>query len=447
MGRKFVRVSLGGIRDEAEIRGHRRTYIGSLPGRIIQGIKRAGTRNPVFVLDEIDKVGTDFRGDPSSALLEVLDPEQNNAFSDHYLEVPFDLSKVFFITTANVLDTIPPALRDRMEILRLPGYTEEEKTEIAKTHLVPNQLTEHGLSAEGIEFTDEGLRKIITEYTRESGVRNLDREIANVCRKVARKVVEGQRDKVTVTPERVGEFLGPVRFFREIAERTDRSGIAIGLAWTQTGGDILFIESTQMRGKGKITITGRLGDVMKESTLAALSWLRTNAAMLGIDAATFDKMDFHIHVPAGAIPKDGPSAGVTMTVSLASLLTGIPVPSDLAMTGEITLRGKVLPVGGIKEKVIAAKSAGVTRVILPDKNEKDLEDVSDNVKKALTFQFVQDIDQVLELTFGEALKERVRNKPQVVEPAKADSVVTVVNVEDPLSDESEGDLPIVHAQG
>jgi len=438
MGRKFVRMSLGGIRDEAEIRGHRRTYIGSLPGRIIQGVKRAGTKNPVFILDEIDKVGTDFRGDPSSALLEVLDPEQNNAFSDHYLEVPFDLSKIFFITTANVLDTIPPPLRDRMEVLRLPGYTEEEKLEIAKTHLVPRQVGEHGLSVDNLEFADEALRRIINEYTRESGVRNLEREIANVCRKVARKVVEGSPGKVQVTPDKVAELLGPVRFFREIAERTDRSGVAIGLAWTQTGGDILFVESTRMRGKGKTTITGRLGDVMRESALAALSYLRSSAGPLGIDESVFDKSDFHIHVPAGAIPKDGPSAGVTLTMSLLSLLSGLPVPSDLAMTGEITLRGKVLPVGGIKEKVIAAKSAGVTRVILPDKNEKDLEDVSPAVKEALTFHFVNEIDQVIDLVFGTDLRERARQKTAEGASSKSETpapaVVTTDEVTEVLED-------------
>jgi ATP-dependent Lon protease len=408
MGRKFGRISLGGIRDEAEVRGHRRTYIGSLPGRIIQGIKRAGTKNPVIVLDEIDKVGTDFRGDPSSALLEVLDPEQNHAFSDHYLEVPFDLSKVFFITTANMLDTIPPPLRDRMEILRLPGYTEEEKLEIAKAHIVKRQIEDHGLTLDQLEFTDDGLRAIINDYTREAGVRNLDREIANVCRKVARKVVEGESQKTVLTGETVAEFLGPVRFFRELAERTDRSGVAVGLAWTSVGGEILFVESTRMRGRGKITITGRLGDVMRESALAAMSWIRSNARAIGVDDALFDTSDFHIHVPAGATPKDGPSAGVTLTVSLVSLLTGMPTPSDLAMTGEITLRGKVLPVGGIKEKVIAAKSAGITSVILPDKNEKDLEDVTTAVKEALTFRFVSEIDQVLDIVFGATLRERAR---------------------------------------
>ncbi|MBZ5638711.1 MAG: endopeptidase La [Acidobacteriia bacterium] len=420
MGRKFIRISLGGIRDEAEIRGHRRTYIGSLPGRIIQGIKRAGTRNPVFMLDEIDKVGTDFRGDPSSALLEVLDPEQNNAFSDHYLEVPYDLSKVFFITTANVLDTIPPALRDRMEVLRLPGYTEEEKLEIAKGHLVPRQLDEHGLTSEILEIADDGIRMLINSYTREAGVRNLDREVANICRKIARRLVEGKKDRFVATPDQIVDLLGPVRFFREIAERSDRSGVAVGLAWTQVGGEILFVESTRMRGKGKVTITGRLGDVMRESALAALSWIRSSAKELRIDEGIFDHSDFHIHVPAGAIPKDGPSAGVTLTTSLVSLLTGLPVPTDLAMTGEITLRGKVLPVGGIKEKVIAAKSAGIRRVVLPDKNEKDLIDVAEPVKQALSFQFVSEIEQVLDLAFGPALRDRpVPGSAEPDRPARA----------------------------
>jgi len=410
MGRKFVRVSLGGVRDEAEIRGHRRTYIGSLPGRIVQGIKKAGSRNPVFVLDEVDKLGSDFRGDPSSALLEVLDPEQNNAFSDHYLEVAFDLSRVFFICTANVLDTIPPALRDRMEVLRIPGYTEEDKIEIARAHIVPRQIEAHGLDASRIEIRDDAIRKVINEYTREAGVRNLDREIANLCRKTARLVVEGAQGPIVVDENRVTEMLGPVRFFRELAEWSDRSGVATGLAWTQTGGDILFIESTRMKGKGKVTITGRLGDVMRESALAAGSWIRANAQALGIDEDLFEKSDFHVHVPAGAIPKDGPSAGVTLAASLVSLLTGIPVASDLAMTGEITLRGKVLPVGGIKEKVIAAKSAGIRTVILPERNRKDLDDVSDAVKDALTFRFVTEIDEVLALAFGERLERRVREQ-------------------------------------
>jgi len=439
MGRKFVRMSLGGVRDEAEIRGHRRTYIGSLPGRLIQGIKRAGTRNPVFVLDEIDKVGSDFRGDPSSALLEVLDPEQNDAFSDHYLEVPFDLSKVFFICTANVLDTIPPALRDRMEILTLPGYTEEEKLEIARTYQVPRQLTEHGITAEQLEFTDAGISTVISDYTREAGVRNLDREIASICRKVARKIVEGHEGKVVVDGQDVGEFLGPVRYFRELSERTGKPGVSTGLAWTQVGGEILFVESSLMRGKGKITITGRLGDVMKESAMAAMTWIRANAEPLQIDSRIFEGSDFHIHIPAGAIPKDGPSAGVALTCSLVSLLTGLPVASRLAMTGEITLRGRVLPVGGIKEKVIAAKSAGIKRVLLPTKNEKDLEDVSDTVREALTFEFVDEIEQVLDKAFGPALREKKWDGPgflPVDDDSKTEQEV-VVNVNGPDDTEPE----------
>ena len=371
------------------------------------------------MLDEIDKVGTDFRGDPSSALLEVLDPEQNNAFSDHYLEVPFDLSKVFFICTANVLDTIPPALRDRMEVLRLPGYTEEEKLEIAKAHLVRRQVANHGLEEVDIEFGDEGIRTVITEYTREAGVRNLDRELANICRKLARKYVEGERDKVVVDADKVGELLGPVRFFRELSEQTGLVGVVTGLAWTQVGGEILFVESTRMKGKGKVTITGRLGDVMKESAMAALSWIRANADYLGIDEDLFETTDFHIHIPAGAIPKDGPSAGVTLTTSLVSLLTDLNVAPDLAMTGEVTLRGKVLPVGGVKEKVIAAKSAGIRRVILPAKNEKDLIDVSDTVKAVLSFDFVNEIEEVLDLAFGQALRDR---KQQVVAERAAAAV-------------------------
>jgi ATP-dependent Lon protease len=439
MGRKFVRQSLGGVRDEAEIRGHRRTYIGALPGRILQSIKRAGTNNPVFMLDEIDKVGTDFRGDPSSALLEVLDPEQNDAFSDHYLEVPYDLSKVLFICTANVLDTIPPALRDRMEILRIAGYTEEEKLEIAKQHLVPRKTEEHGVTDEQIEFTEEGIRTVINDYTREAGVRNLDRELASLVRKVGRRIVEGQTEKAIVNSELVVELLGPPRYFRELSERIDRSGVVIGLAWTQVGGEILFVESSMMRGNGKLQITGRLGDVMRESALAAMTWIRANAGSLGIDDKLFEKSDFHVHFPAGAIPKDGPSAGVTLICSLVSLMTGLPVSPELAMTGEVTLRGKVLPVGGIKEKVIAAKSAGIKRVIMPSRNEMDLEDISENVRKALKFNFVDEIEQVLDLTFGEAL----RNRPQIetedlgVESDDGDPSLTLPVTEDRL-DESDG---------
>ena len=406
MGREFVRASLGGVRDEAEIRGHRRTYIGSLPGRIIQGMKRAGTSNPVFILDEIDKLGNDFRGDPSSALLEVLDPEQNNSFSDHYLEVPYDLSQVFFLCTANMLDTVPPALRDRMEVMTIPGYTEEEKLEIARSFLVSKQMEAHGLTEENIEFSVEGLRTVINDYTREAGVRNMDREIANVCRKVARRIVEGAEGKTLVDTEKVRDLLGSVKYFREVAEWTDRSGIATGLAWTQVGGEILFVECTKMKGKGKLIITGRLGDVMKESAMAALSWIKANAESLGVDEDLFETTDFHIHMPAGAVPKDGPSAGVTLTSALVSLLVDLPVSSDLAMTGEITLRGKVMPVGGVKEKIIAAKSAGIKRVILPEKNVKDLDDVSDSVRDALEFFPVREIDEVLDLAFGTALREK-----------------------------------------
>src|SRR5262245_52111067 len=412
MGRKFTRISLGGIRDEAEVRGHRRTYIGSLPGRILQGLRRAGTKNPVFILDEIDKVGMDFRGDPSSALLEVLDPEQNNAFSDHYLEVPFDLSQVFFITTANVLDTIPPALRDRMEVLRLPGYSEEDKLEIAKSHLVPRQIAEHGLTAEMVAFEDGAINRIISEYTSEAGLRNLEREIASICRKVARKRVEENPEGViTVNAENVPDYLGPMKYFKEVAERTDRSGVATGLAWTQSGGDILFVETTKMRGRGRTIITGSLGDVMKESASAALSFIRANARRFGIDEKTFERNDFHVHVPAGAIPKDGPSAGITLFTSILSLLLDRPVPADLAMTGEITLRGKVLPVGGVKEKILAAKRAGIHRVILPAKNEKDLRDLPDSVKNAVAFRFVTAVEDLLPEVFGPEITPLLQPTP------------------------------------
>ncbi len=402
MGRKFVRASLGGVRDEAEIRGHRRTYVGALPGRIIQGLKRAGTNNPVFVLDEIDKLGADFRGDPSSALLEVLDPEQNHQFSDHYLEVSFDLSQVFFICTANVLDTIPPALRDRMEVLSLPGYTEEEKLEIARRHLIPRQVEANGLSLEEIELTDAAIARIIADYTREAGLRNLERELAGLCRKVARALVEDEEHPlpVKVDGDDVASFLGPARYYRELVERADVPGVAIGLAWTQAGGDILFIEATRMPGKGKLTITGRLGEVMRESAQAAMAWIRTHADEFGISAETFEKSEIHVHVPAGAIPKDGPSAGVTIAVALISLLTGKSVEPLLAMTGEITLRGKVLPVGGIKEKVLAARRAGVTRILLPTHNEKDLEDIQPELREQIRFDFVEDLNAVIEHAFG-----------------------------------------------
>jgi ATP-dependent Lon protease len=396
MGRKFVRMSLGGVRDEAEIRGHRRTYIGALPGRIIQNIRNAGSNNPLIMLDEIDKLGMDFRGDPASALLEVLDPEQNNTFQDHYLDVPFDLSKVMFVTTANVLDPIPPPLRDRMEVIELAGYTEEEKVEIARRHLILKQLDENGLTPENLSFEDDALVQIIRAYTREAGLRNLEREIGRVCRKIARAITEGRRDPVVLTLDKVRDFLGSERFFSEIAERTEDPGVAVGLAWTPNGGDILFIESTRMAGKKGLTLTGHLGEVMKESAQAALSWVRSRAERLGIPPDFFENSDIHIHVPHGAIPKDGPSAGVTIATSLASLLTGRHVRPNVAMTGEITLRGKVEPVGGIKEKVLAAKRAGIDTVILPRRNEKDLEDVPPAARAALRFILVDAVDEVLE---------------------------------------------------
>jgi ATP-dependent Lon protease len=396
MGRKFVRLSLGGIRDEAEIRGHRRTYIGALPGRIVQNLKNAGSNNPLFMLDEIDKLGMDFRGDPASALLEVLDPEQNNTFQDHYLDVPFDLSRVMFVTTANVLDPIPAPLRDRMEVIELAGYTEEDKLQIARRHLIPKQLREHGLGEQNLRFEDDALIHMIRAYTREAGLRNLEREIGTVCRKVARGITEGRTDPVMCTVAKVREYLGPERFFSEIAERTEEPGVAVGLAWTPNGGDILFIESTRMAGQKGLILTGHLGEVMKESAQAALSYVRSHADRLGIAPDFFDSSDLHIHVPHGAIPKDGPSAGVTIATSLASLLTGRHVRPNVAMTGEITLRGKVEPVGGIKEKILAARRAGIDTVILPQRNEKDLEDVPPAVRGALRFVFVDTVDQVLE---------------------------------------------------
>jgi ATP-dependent Lon protease len=397
MGRKFIRISLGGVRDEAEIRGHRRTYVGALPGRIIQWIKKAGSNNPVFMLDEVDKIGMDFRGDPSSALLEVLDPEQNFSFSDHYIDVPFDLSKVMFITTANVLDTIPPALRDRMETLELPGYSEDQKMMIAKEFLIPKQVCEHGLSSEYIEFQDTALQVIISSYTREAGVRNLEREIAAICRGVAKDVARGIKEKVVIVPENLHKFLGPVKFFLEVAERTYDAGVATGLAWTPTGGDIIFVEATKMRGEKGLTLTGQLGDVMKESAQAALAYVRSKSRELGIEEDFFEKNDIHIHVPAGAIPKDGPSAGITMFVALTSLLTNKPIRSDVAMTGEITLRGLVLPVGGIKEKVLAGMRAGIKTIILPKKNEKDLEEIPENIRNQLDFKFIQRMDEAIDL--------------------------------------------------
>jgi ATP-dependent Lon protease len=397
MGRKFIRISLGGVRDEAEIRGHRRTYVGALPGRIIQGVKKAGSNNPIFMLDEVDKIGMDFRGDPSSALLEVLDPEQNFSFSDHYIDVNFDLSKVMFITTANVLDTIPPALRDRMETLELPGYSEDQKMMIAKEFLISKQINEHGLSTEFIEFQDAALQVIISSYTREAGVRNLEREIATICRGVAKDVARGVMEKVVIGPESLHKYLGPVKFFLEVAERTSNPGVATGLAWTPTGGDIIFVEATKMRGEKGLTLTGQLGDVMKESAQAALAYVRSKSKELGIEEDFFEKNDIHIHVPAGAIPKDGPSAGVTMFIALTSLLTNKPVRNDVAMTGEITLRGLVLPVGGIKEKVLAGMRAGIRTIILPKRNEKDLEEIPEHIRNQMNFKFIQRMDEAIEL--------------------------------------------------
>ena len=398
LGRKFIRMSLGGVRDEAEIRGHRRTYIGALPGRIIQGIRRAGSNNPVFMLDEIDKVGSDFRGDPSSALLEVLDPEQNFSFMDHYLDVPFDLSHVMFITTANILDTTPPALRDRMEVIELPGYTLEEKIMIAKRYLIPKQIDANGLKKRHISFTKGALKLIASGYTREAGVRNLEREIAAICRGVASMIAQGKIKSISITIKDVPKYLGPVRVISEMSARTSIPGVAMGLAWTQAGGELLFIEATAMKGKASLTLTGQLGDVMKESATAALSFIRTNAEKIGVQKDFFDEVDIHIHVPAGAIPKDGPSAGVTMLTSLTSLLTNRKIKKNLAMTGEITLRGLVLPVGGIKEKVLAAHRAGVKEIVLPKWNEKDLEDVPGNVKKDIRFHFVNDMFEVLKIS-------------------------------------------------
>ena len=405
LGRKFHRISLGGMRDEAEIRGHRRTYIGALPGQIIQGLRRAGTKNPVFMLDEIDKLGMDFRGDPAAALLEVLDPEQNGAFRDHYLDVAFDLSRVLFITTANVMDTVPAALRDRMEIIPLAGYTEEEKVAIAQRHLVPKQAREHGLEpVMDVEFTPEALRLLARGYTREAGVRNLEREIASVCRKIARRRAEGHGESVRVTPDLITSFLGVPRFeLEEAEERTREPGVAIGLAWTPAGGDILFIEATRMKGARTLTLTGQLGDVMKESVQAALSWVRSHADELGIASNFWETADIHVHVPAGAIPKDGPSAGVTMTTALVSLLTGRRVRPGLAMTGEVSLSGRVLPVGGIKEKVLAAHRAGIRTVLLPRRNEKNLlEDVPARVRDEMTFHLVDSAPDVVRLALEDA---------------------------------------------
>ena len=395
MGRKFVRISLGGVRDEAEIRGHRRTYVGALPGRIIQGLKQAGSNNPVFMLDELDKLGNDFRGDPSSALLEVLDPEQNNSFSDHYINLPFNLSNVMFIATANQMDTIPGPLRDRMEVINLSGYTEEEKLGIAKRYLVPRQIKENGITEEIINFSEEALRTLISKYTREAGLRNLEREIGSVCRKVARKVAEGATNRFNITSGTVAKYLGPPKFLRE--EEMDRNevGVVTGLAWTPVGGEVLFVEASVMKGKGGLTLTGQLGDVMKESVQAALSYIRARAGELQLPEDFYATMDIHVHVPAGAIPKDGPSAGVTMATALVSALTRIPVRKEVAMTGEITLRGKVLPIGGLKEKILAAARLGVTTVVIPVQNFKDLEDVPKTILKKLKIVTASTIDEVL----------------------------------------------------
>ncbi len=421
LDRKFMRMSLGGLHDEAEIRGHRRTYIGAMPGRILQLIKRVETKDPVIMLDEVDKVGADWRGDPSSALLEVLDPEQNKDFRDNYIDVPFDLSQVMFITTANQLDTIPPPLLDRMEVLHLPGYTEHEKLHIAKKYLIPKEIKANALKTEEIVIEDEALRGIIKDYTREAGVRNLEREIANVCRKVAKTVAEGKPTPVIVKAESLHEYLGNPRFFAETAVRIDRPGVVTGLAWTPTGGDILFIEATKMPGNKQLTLTGQLGDVMKESAQAALSYVRSQAEELGINRDFFEKTDIHIHVPAGAIPKDGPSAGVTMTTAIVSMLSGKVAKHDVAMTGEITLRGKVMPIGGVKEKVLAAKRAGIKTVILPEKNKNDLQDVPEELRKEMHFVFVDNIDQVIEAALdGKKAAQTSGQVPVIERQAAAD---------------------------
>jgi ATP-dependent Lon protease len=407
LGREFIRVSLGGVHDEAEIRGHRRTYVAALPGRIIQGIRKAGTNNPVFMLDEVDKLGADFRGDPSAALLEVLDPEQNSTFRDHYLDVDFDLSKVMFIATANMLETIPSPLLDRLEVLQLPGYSEEEKTLIAQRYIIPKQLDLHGLTPKDLTISDAAIRRIIADYTREAGLRNLEREIAAICRKVARRRAEGQRGASTIDPKRVADLLGPSRFFRELADRTGVAGVATGLAWTPTGGEILFIEASGMPGKGQLTLTGLLGESMRESAQAALSYLRSHSKELELDTTRFHKTDLHIHVPAGAVPKDGPSAGVAIAAALISLFRGTPVQPDLAMTGEVTLTGRVLPVGGVREKILAARRAGIKSVLIPRHNEKDLVEIPAEVKADLSFHLVDTLDDVVPKLF-----ERLPRRPE-----------------------------------
>jgi ATP-dependent Lon protease len=408
LGREFVRISLGGVKDEAEIRGHRRTYVGALPGRIIQGLKQAGTNNPVFVLDEIDKLGSDFRGDPSAALLEVLDPEQNSTFRDHYLNVNFDLTNVMFIATCNMLDTIPSALRDRMEVIQLAGYTEEEKFFISRKYLVPKQMGENGIKTENIEVTDEALRTIVSQYTREAGLRNLERNVASVCRKTARLVAEGKTDKTVVDRDLVYKFLGPAPYLREDEQEKDEVGIATGLAWTSVGGEILYVETTTTRGKGGITLTGQLGDVMKESGQAALGLIKWRAEDFGIDDEVFSETDIHVHFPQGAIPKDGPSAGITMASAIISRLTGIPIRKDVAMTGEITLTGRVLPIGGLKEKALAAMRHGIKTVVIPEKNKKDLEDIPEEYREKLEFVPVKTIDDVLDVVLTQKVSLRGR---------------------------------------
>ena len=421
LGRKFVRVSLGGMRDEAEIRGHRRTYIGALPGQVIQGLRRAESKNPVFILDEIDKLGSDFRGDPASALLEVLDPEQNNTFRDHYLDVPFDLSEVLFLTTANVLDPVPPPLRDRMEVLELAGYTEEEKLKIAFEHLIAKQVKNHGLSPEQVEFSEPAIRSLIRNYTREAGVRNLEREIGALCRKVARRRAEGDESKVLITVDTVVSMLGaPVFLDEEIEDRTKDPGVAVGLAWTPAGGEVLFVEASRMQGGGSLTLTGHLGDVMKESARTALSWFRTNATHYGVDPSFYKDSEIHLHVPSGAIPKDGPSAGVTMVTALASELTGRPVRGDICMTGEITLSGRVLPVGGIKEKVLAARRHGIKEVILPRQNEKNIkEDLTEELRQELTIHYVAEIEEVVALALMPSSAQTHTPTLPAAEPVRA----------------------------
>ncbi len=417
LGRKFVRLSLGGVKDEAEIRGHRRTYVGSMPGRIIQGIQQAGSNNPVFMMDEVDKIGADYRGDPSSALLEVLDPEQNNTFRDHYLGVPFDLSNVMFICTANLTDTIQAAFLDRMEVIRLSGYTEEEKVEIAKRHLIPKQLEEHGITTENLLFTDKALRAMINSYTREAGLRNLEREIASIARKVARRVAEGKPELVRITPASLHKFLGAPKILPDEILKKDAVGIALGLAWTATGGDIMFIEATAFRGKGRLTLTGSLGDVMKESAQAALSYARTRARQFGIKDDFFATHDLHVHVPEGAIPKDGPSAGITIATAMLSVFTNRPVKRSLAMTGEITLRGNVLPIGGLKEKILAARRAGITTVVIPKLNRKELEEIAPHLRRGLEIHLVDEVEEVLKLALIPPLE--IRALPAGPRPPKA----------------------------